>query len=219
MARLIAVLAVLALASAPLVACSNGPSKSQALEAISRAVKEEGSCTLPIPTLAQLKVQHTTKAMCVPREGADLARACIEALLAAGITHRMPEAYMLAWPDEVSSASLSDLPAYERRSRGLVYSTCVELTGDLRDGRFTCADARAERVLKVTERDKTHADVDYQREVNLRPTLAAIDAACGVVTRPPGDATVSFVKGASGWTLEPGGLAPGAPPAAGGGTN
>lgn len=191
---------VLALAGAALVACGSGPSKSQALDAVQSGVKEEGSCTLPIQTLAQLKVQHTTKAVCVPKEGADKARACLDALVVAGITHRMPGAYMLGWPDDVSSASLSDIPAYERRARNLVYSSCAEL-GDLRDGRFTCADVRAEKILKVTATDDTHADVRYAREIKLRPSLAAIDVACGAVSRPPGETTVAMTKGGSAWAL------------------
>jgi hypothetical protein len=77
----------------------------------------------------------------------------------------------------------------------------VELVGELREGRFTCADARADKVVKVTATDDTHADVRYEREVKLRASVAAIDAACGAVTRPPGDSTVAFVKGSSGWTL------------------
>lgn len=190
-----------------LVACGNGPSKSQALEIIQSSVKEEGSCTLPLDMLTQLKVQHSTKAMCVPREGADKARACVDALVAAGITHKMPESYMLTWPDEVSGASLSDLPAYERRARNLTYSTCVELTGGLREGRFTCADVRAEKVLRVTSLDATHADVEYRREVSPRPSLAAIDAACGAVTRPPGESTVPFVKDGAKWSLASAGTA------------
>jgi hypothetical protein len=185
-----------------LVACS-GPSKSQAMEAIQSGVKEEGSCTLPLDILTKVKVQHATKGICVPKEGAGKAKACIDALVAANITHRMPDAYMVAWPDDVAGASFTDIPAYERRARNLVYSGCVELTGGLRDGRFPCADARAEKVLKVTNLDATHADVHYAREVVLRPTLTTIDAACGAVTRPPGESTVGFVKGPSGWALAP----------------
>lgn len=184
-----------------LVACGSGPSKSQAFEAIQSGVKEEGTCVLPVDFLSRVKMQHVTKGICVPKEGADKARACVDALVAAGVTHRMPDSYMLAWPDEVASASLSDIPAYERRPRSLVYSTCVELVGELRDGRFNCAEARAEKVLKVTATDDTHAEVRYERELKMRPTLAAIDAACGAVTRPPGESTVAFVKGPSGWTL------------------
>jgi hypothetical protein len=190
-----------ALLAVTLVACSGGPSKSQAFEAIQSGVKETGSCTLPVEILTKVKVQHVSKGLCVPREGADQARACVEALVAAGITHRMPDTYMLGWPDDVSTASLSDVPAYERRARNLVYSTCVELAGGLREGLFTCADARAEKVLKVTSLDPTHADVQYQREVNLRPTLTAIDTACGAVTRPPGESTVAFTKTSAGWQL------------------
>jgi hypothetical protein len=184
-----------------LVGCGSGPSKSQAIEAIQGGVKEDGSCTLPVDILSHVKMQHSTKGICVAKEGATKARACIDALVAAGITQRMPDAYMLTWPDEVATASLSDIPAYERRARNLVYGTCVELSGDLREGRFPCADVHAEKVLKVTGVDDTHADVRYEREIKLRPTLTAIDAACGTVTRPPGESTVGFVKGASGWTL------------------
>jgi hypothetical protein len=153
--------------------------------------------------LSKLKMQHSTKGICVPKEGAgaDKAKACVEALVTANITHRMPDAYMVAWPDEVSTASLKDVPAYERRARNLLYATCVELTGDLREGRFHCAEARAQEILKVTTVDPTHADVQYAREITLQPMLSAIDAACGVVTRPPGDSTATFIKGTSGWTL------------------
>ena len=186
------------------VACSGGPSKSKAMEALQSGVREDGSCTLPLDILTKLKMQHSTKGICVPKEGADKAKACVEALVTANITHRMPNAYMVTWPDEVSGASLSDIPAYERRARNLVYSTCVELAGDLREGRFQCADAKAEKILKVTALDDTHADVRYAREVTLRPTLAAIEAACGAVSRPPGESTVAFTKDpASGWTRGP----------------
>lgn len=184
-------------------ACSGGPSKGHALEAIQSGVKEDGSCTLPLDILSQIKVQHVTKAVCVPKEGAAKARACIDALVAAGITQAMPESYMLTWPDEVATASLSDIPAYERRARKLTYGTCVALVGDLRGGRFACADVQASKVLKVTASDATHADVRYERDIKLRPTLPAIDAACGTVSRPPGDAQVAFTKNDSGWVLSP----------------
>jgi hypothetical protein len=194
----VAAFAVLAVV---LAGCGSGPSKSQALESIQSGVKEDGSCTLPVDILAHVKMQHSSKGICVPKEGAEKARACIDALVAAGITQRMPSAYMLAWPDEVATASLADVPAYERRARNLIYGTCVELHGDLREGRFTCADVHAEKVLKVATTDTTHADVRYEREIKVRPTLSAIDAACGAVTRPPGEATVAFAKGTTGWTL------------------
>ena len=184
-----------------LFACSSGPSKSQAYEAIQSGIKEEGSCILPVDILSHVKMQHVTKGICVPKEGAGKGKACVDALVAAGVTHKMPESYMLGWPDEVASASLTDIPAYERRPRSQVFSICVELVGELREGRFTCADARADKVVKVAATDDTHADVRYEREVKLRASVAAIDAACGAVTRPPGDSTVAFVKGSSGWTL------------------
>jgi hypothetical protein len=183
------------------VACGGGPAKAEALEAIQSSVKEDGSCTLPLDILSQVKVQHATKGICVPKEGAPKAKACIDALVKANITHVMPSEYMLAWPDDVAGASLSDLPAYERRARNLIFSTCVELSGNLRDGRFTCAEARAEKILKVKTTDDTHADVTYAREIGLKPSLPAIDAACGTATRPPGEATVTFVKADGAWRL------------------
>lgn len=184
-----------------LLGCSSGPSKGKALEAIQNGTKEDGSCILPVEILSRVKMQHSTKGICVPKEGAEKARACIDALVAAGVTHKMPDSYMLAWPDEVATASLADVPAYERRARSLIYGTCVELVGELREGRFTCADARADKVIKVTATDDTHAEVRYEREIKLRPSMAAIDAACGAASKPPGDATVTFVKGSDGWTL------------------
>lgn len=189
------------LAAVLLSACSGGPSKGQALEAIQSGLKEDGSCTLPLDVLAQIKVQHTSKAVCVPKEGAAKGRACIDALVAAGVTKAMPDAYMLAWPDEVSGASLSDIPAYERRARNLTYGTCVELVGDLRAGRFTCADVSASKILRVSTTDATHADVRYERDLKLKAALPAIEAACGSVTRPPGEAQVAFTKSAAGWEL------------------
>ncbi len=181
--------------------CGKGPSKSAALEAIQAGPKEDGSCTLPVEILSHVKMQYTTKGICVPKEGSDKARACINALVAAGVTKTMPADYMVTWPDEVSSASLSDIPAYERRARALIYSTCVELSGNLRDGRFPCADVQASKVLKVTATDDTHADVLYERAIALRPMLTAVDAACGSVSRPPGESTVGFVKTDAGWIL------------------
>ena len=184
-----------------LLGCGKGPSKSQAFEAIQSGTKEDGSCTLPVDILSHVKMQYTTKGICVPKEGSEKARACMNALVAAGVTKPMPAEYMLTWPDEVSSASLSDIPAYERHARNLVYGSCVELSGNLRDGRFTCADVQASKVLKVTAQDDTHADVLYERAIALRPMLTAVDAACGAVTRPPGESTVGLVKSDSGWTL------------------
>jgi len=171
------------------------------MEAIQGGVKEDGSCTLPLDILATVKMQHATKGLCVPKEGADKARICIDALVAANVTHRMPESYMVAWPDDVSGASLKDIPAYDRRARNLVYAGCVELAGDLRDGRFPCAEARADKILKVTALDATTADVRYSRAIEIKPTLAAIEAACGAVSRPPAESTIGFVKGGDGWIL------------------
>lgn len=196
-----------------LAGCSKGPSKTQAFEAIQSGVKEDGSCTLPVDILSRVKMQYSTKGICVPKEGAEKAKTCIDALVVAGVTKRMPDAYMLAWPDEVATASLSDIPAYERRARNLVYSECVELAGNLRDGRFPCSEVQAEKVLRVTTLDDTHADVAYERKLTLKPSLTAIDTACGTVTRPPGESTVAFVKTEGTWGL------PSAVPAGDGGAN
>lgn len=184
-------------------ACGSGPSKTVALEVIQAGIEEDGSCTLPLEVLSQLKMQHGSKGICVPKEGAAKAKACVDALVAANITHRMPDDYMVAWPDEVSGASLSSVPAYERRARNLIFSTCVELSGNLREGRFHCADARAEKVLKVKTFDATHADVTYAREIGFSPSLAAIETACGTTTHPPGEANVVLVKADGGWKLSP----------------
>ncbi len=198
-------IAVATAAAAAFVAgCGSGPSKSQAFEAIQANVKEDATCTLPVGMLTQFKMQHTSKGVCIPKEGAPTAKPCIDALVKANVTHRMSETYMLAWPDEVSATSLSSVPAYDRRARDITYSTCVELVPGLREGRFTCAEVHAEKVIKITATDDTHAEVRYERAITLRPMLAAIEAACGQITRPPGESTVKFVKSASGkWEIPP----------------
>ena len=178
----------------------SGPSKSKALEAIQAGVEEDASCTLPLDVLSQLKVQLSTRAMCVPK-GAAKARACADELVAAGVTRAMPEPYMLAWPDEVANVSLSDVPAYERRARNLSYAMCIAMSGDMRVGRFPCADVQASKVLRVTASDPTHAEVSYEREVKTKDSLEAIEAACSGITRPPGVGLASFTKGEAGWVL------------------
>lgn len=188
--------------AASVVACG-GPSKSEALKTIQSSVKEDGSCTLPIDIVSKLKVQYATKGICIPKEDSAKAKACLEALVKVGATHKMPDDYMVAWPDEVSGVSLSDVAAYDRKARNQIYSMCVELTGNLRVGLFTCAEARASEILKITNDDGKTAKVQYEREIGLRPTLPTIEAACGKVTPPPKDATATFVKGASGWTIKP----------------
>ncbi|MDB4942715.1 MAG: hypothetical protein JWP97_2249 [Labilithrix sp.] len=186
-----------------LAACGAGPSKAAALEAIKAGVKEDGNCTLPLDVLSQLKVQHSTKGVCVPKEGAANAKRCIDALVAAGVTRPMPDAYMLTWPDDLAGVSLKDVSAYERRARNLVYDTCVEL-GLLRDGRFACADASADKVLSVTALDEKTADVRYSRALTIRPGLPAIEAACGTVVRPLPEMSVSLTREGKGpWTVAP----------------
>ena len=185
-----------------LVACSGGPSKSAAMDAIRRGVKEDGTCTLPLDILSTVKIQHATKGLCVPKRDASKARACVDALVAATITQPKPDTYMVGWADDIAAMRLEELPASSRHARALDYSLCVELPAELRDGRFPCADAKADRILKVTARGDTNADVRYARAIDIKPTLAAIETACGPVSRPPGESTVGFVKSGGDWVLE-----------------
>ncbi|MBS2019148.1 MAG: hypothetical protein JST00_40145 [Deltaproteobacteria bacterium] len=194
----------LVVAGVAIAACGSGPSKSEALTQIQASVKEDGSCTLPIDIVSKLKVQYVSKGICIPKSAdAAKAKACVEALVKAGATHKMPDEYMVAWPDEVAGVSLKDVAAYDRRPRNELFSLCVELTGNLRVGMFTCSEARAEKILKVTSDDGKVAKVQYERAIGLRPTLPIIEAACGKVTPPPSDATATFVKEGSAWKLKP----------------
>ncbi len=189
---------------ATLLACSS-PSKGEALESVKAGVTEDASCVLPREIMAAVKVQFASKGICVPREGAPRAVACLEALAAGGLTSKKDAGYMGDWPDEVAGASLAAVPAYERRARSQLYAACYALDGGLREGRFACADARADKVLRIAKKDDDHADVTYARAITLAPGLEAIEAACGAVTRPVVDNTVSLVKTTSGWTVGTGG--------------
>lgn len=177
-----------------LTSCGSGPSKSDALDTISHGVKEDASCTLPVDVLAQVKVQYASKGLCIPKEGAAAAKTCIDALVAAGVTHSMSASYMVEWPDDVAAKSLAELPATSRPSRNLVYQSCVELSGNLREGRFTCAEAVADKVIKVEASSETRATVRYARIVTPRPWLDAVEKACRGLTRPPAEATATLVK-------------------------
>ena len=175
-------------------------------------MNEDATCTLPIALLARLKMQHASKAICVPREGGapmDEAWDCLQALVASGATNRMPGGYMADWPDEVSAAGFDAVSPYDRRARDLVFKGCVEMTPGLREGQFRCGEARAEKVVRMTKDGDGRATVRYARAITLAPQLAAIDAACGTVTRPPPEGTVAIAM------TEPKkwGLAPEAPAA------
>jgi hypothetical protein len=183
-----------------LAACGSGPSKAQALEAIQRDVKEDGSCTLPVDILGKLKKQYASKAVCVPLEGADKALACLSALVENGVTKPMPASYMVDWTDE---ANLPGVSPYDKKARNLVFKTCVEMNVTLRDGRFPCAEAKADHVLKVGKVDDTKFEVRYARNLVTSPNLPAIEKACGTVTPPPPEASVTLVKDTGGWTLAP----------------
>lgn len=187
-----------------LVACSDLPAKNDALAAIQREVKEDATCTLPIHLLPALKMQHTTKAVCVPRESDpagkkqyDDAMACLDALVAAGVTKKMPSGYLAEWPDEVSGTGFDSISPYERRARTLIFKGCVEMVDDLRAGQFRCGQARADKIVRVNKVDATHASVRYSRAVTIDPRLATVEAACGKVTRPGPEAAATFVKSAT----------------------
>lgn len=197
-----------------LVACSDLPAKEEALASIQREVKEEATCTLPIKLLPSFKMQHTTKAVCVPRENEpaqkqqyDDAMKCLDALVTAGVTKNMPPGYLAEWPDEVSGAGFDAISPYDRRARTLLFKGCVAMVGDLRAGQFSCGQAKADKVIRVTKVDATRATVRYSRAITIDPNLAAIEAACGALTRPGPEATANFVKTDKKW-----GIAPEAPP-------
>jgi hypothetical protein len=190
-------LLVLSTITAMLVVACSGPSKTTALETIQRDVKEDGSCILPVDVMRQLKMQYGSKGVCVPNEGAKGAQLCFEALAAAGVTHAKPAKYMVDWEDGAASNDV-----YNRHARNLIFAACYDME-NLRDGRFTCAEGHAEKIIKITPKGDTAADVVYSRDLSFRPSLVAIEKACGPVTRPPPETSALFTKGASGWTIAP----------------
>ena len=167
-------------------------------------MKEDGSCTLPVAALSKLKMQHATKAVCVPRDTpgkpGDGTMACVEALVAAGITKPMAPTYMSEWPDELSGSALDAVSPYERRARALLFRGCYEM-GALREGRFECAEATADHVIRVTKTAETRASIRYARTITLGPKLGAIEAACGGVSRPGPEASVTIDRVDKKWTV------------------
>lgn len=201
-----AVLAAVSIASV-VTACGSGPSKREAMDAVGRDTTTDASCTLPIDIIHALRVQHTTKGMCLPKDdpGRDKIKACMDALVAAHVTQLKPASYMREWPDDVAARSLSDVPAYERKSRDLLFTTCWEL-GDtkLRQGQFVCAKTTNDKLVDVTKIDEAHADVKIAQKITPSDDLAAIDAACGGrVSKPPNDITYRIEKTSKGWALAP----------------
>jgi hypothetical protein len=194
-----------------LVACSDVPNKEDALAMVQRDVKEEATCTLPITIMPLFKMQHTTKAVCVPREQDpagkktfDDVMTCLNALVSAGVTKTMPGDYMTEWPDEVSTMTFDSVPAGERRARNSLFKGCVAMGEGLRNGQFRCGQAKAEHVIRVTKSDDTHAQIRYARTVTLDAWLETIDKACGVVTRPGPEATANIQKAADKtWSIVP----------------
>ena len=182
--------------------CSDLPSKSDALELVRREVKEEATCTLPVATLSRFKAEYTTKAICVPKDGEakanDAALACLEALAGAGATQRMPGGYMAEWPDEIAGATFDSVSPYERRARDLVFKGCFAMA-DLREGRFRCGEAKADKVVRVSRQGERQAVVRYAREITLDGRLAAIEAACGGVTKPAPEGSATLEKTDKEW--------------------
>ncbi|HEY8076834.1 MAG TPA: hypothetical protein VIF62_22060 [Labilithrix sp.] len=179
------------------VACGSGPSKSDAMEIIKRDVKDDVPCTLPLDVIQQLKMQYASKGACVPNEASQKTRDCIDSLVANSITQSKSQAYMVDWEDSASMANV-----YDRHGRNIIFRTCVEM-GDLRDGRFACATAKPDHVVRVKESGPDKAEVFYDRELAFRPSLAAIEKACGGVTRPPQEGVVSLIKVSGKWQLAP----------------
>jgi hypothetical protein len=175
--------------------------------AVGRDATTDGLCTLPIDILMQLRMQHTTKGMCAPKDdpATPKVKKCFEALVAAHITQLKPAAYMREWPDDVAARSLSDVPAYERKSRDLVYSLCWELSEPrLRQGQFVCAKSTNDQIIDMTKIDEAHVDVKVSQKIVPSDDLAAIDAACGGnVTKPPVDLTIRIEKTSAGWAPAP----------------
>jgi hypothetical protein len=184
-----------------LVACSGLPGKDEALALVQAEAKEDTNCTLPISIMPLLKMQHTTKAVCVPREQDpagkktfDDTMACLNALVTAGATTAMPPNYMSEWPDEVAGSSFNDVNAYDRRARMLMFKGCVAMGDGLRNGQFKCAQAKADAIVRTSKIDDTHAKVTYSRTLTFDASLAAIEKVCGTVTRPGPDAMVVLEK-------------------------
>lgn len=186
------------------LACTGGgPSKSEALDAVNRDVKTEALCTLPIDVLSSLKMQYATKGACIQKDLATTARvkACMDALAAANVTQPMPASYMREWPDEVAAKSLSEVPAYERKARDLVFAGCWSLDDRLRQGQFACAKSTPASVVAITKVDEAHADVKVAQTIDPSAALSDIDRACGGVTKPPSDVTVRLEKISTGWSV------------------
>ena len=186
-------------------ACGSGPSKSDALQAINKDAKTDALCTLPIEAISSLKNQYSTKATCIPKDLAVTARvkSCMDALVAAKLSTPMSAAYMREWPDDVAAKSLSDLPAYDRKAREVLYAGCWSIDEHLRQGQFVCAKATPEKVLDQTKVDDAHYDVKYMQTLAPIDTLGEIDKACAGVTKPPSDVTVRLEKSSAGWSVAP----------------
>lgn len=195
----IALALVLSLAAA---ACGSGPSKKEALEAVSRNASSDALCTLPIDILSSLKMQYVTKGTCVAKESATTARVkgCMDALSAANVVSPMPPSYMREWPDDVAGASLSDVPAYERKARELIFAGCWSIDDRMREGKFVCAKSSPDKVLEITKLDDTHVDAKVAQTITPGPSLSEIDRACGGITKPPSDVTVRLEKLSTGWS-------------------
>lgn len=191
--------AIFVLVFAALASC--GMSKKEVLEAIRRDVKDEGLCTLPVEVISALKQQYATKAVCAAKTSKQAAE-CLAALASMGVTSAMPASYMLEWPDDLAGKSLAEVPAYERKARSELFSTCVELKDRLREGKIACATVEPSKVNDIQKVDATHKRVSYSRTVTYTRDLGALDRACGKLVRVPEEASVTLVKGEAGWSVE-----------------
>ena len=184
-----------------LIGCSKGPSKSDALELVKRDVHREGVCTLPVDLISKTKKQHTSKAICLPRDPPAQLASCFAALVKADVAAPMPASFLREFTDETQFAP----SPYDRRVREIDMPACFTMSPELREGRFICADVTVDKIAKITSTGETTADVRYLRTIKLHESLAAIEKACGATNHPAEDDTVAVVNNVATkqWTVAP----------------
>ncbi|MCA9586793.1 MAG: hypothetical protein KC657_15665 [Myxococcales bacterium] len=183
--------------------CKTDPPKGEALRVIQRDLKPQGLCTISADILASFKTQYRTKATCLPLTGTPpRASECLDAMVKAGVTRDMPASYMVEWPDEVATAGLDLIPAYDRKARNLIFKRCVAASDELRVGSIECARAEYAKVSKVTTDDPEHATVRVDRELSMRADIADLEKACGPLVRPSVVEIVKMVKRDGAWFVD-----------------
>lgn len=168
---------------------------------IKKDVHREGVCTLPVELWSKTKKQHTSKAICLPSDASPQLTGCMDALVEAKVASAMPSSFLHEFTDETA---MNPNP-YERRVRDLDVKSCFTMDEELRVGRFICADIAVDKIAKISPTSDTTADVRYLRVITSRPSLAAIEKACGKVIHPAEDDTVAFAKNTATkqWTVVP----------------